>query len=480
MEKTPNVFISYSWTTTEHEEKVLALASRLMGHGVKVIIDKWDLKEGQDKYVFMEQSVTNPEIDRVLLLCDKAYVEKADNRTGGVGDETMIISPEIYGKAGQEKFIPVIFEKDIDNKPYIPAYIKSRIYLDLSDEDSYENEYDKLLRNIHCKPLYKKPVLGNVPEWLQDDESDLSPLRDIIKQIKGSSNKGVGKINALIRCFNDSFITAMSSYVIKPPNVLSGKIVIEKIEKMKPLRDSYIDLLDILMAQDVSLSDKVTTFFESTYNAMFSIDSSRGSYSTAEFDHFKFLIWDMFICTIAFLYHFEKYADIKELVCHTYFLKKTTSSTDESAEVFTFFRRYLRTIEEDYKPKSEKPNLFSLSADMLINREKLPVITKNRIVEADILLCQLSIVYAKSNNVHKSWFPDTYVYNENANVIWKRLISRKYCEKTMVMYDAKNIPEFKDIAEKSSYTREIRHNNCFESAPCIATSITIESIGTMP
>ena len=47
----PKVFISYSWTKSD---LVLQVANRLMSHGVEVVLDKWDLKEGQDKYVFME------------------------------------------------------------------------------------------------------------------------------------------------------------------------------------------------------------------------------------------------------------------------------------------------------------------------------------------------------------------------------------------------------------------------------------------
>jgi hypothetical protein len=55
----PKVFISYSWTTPEHEEWVVDLATRLMHNGVSVVLDKWDLKEGQDVYAFMESMVTS-------------------------------------------------------------------------------------------------------------------------------------------------------------------------------------------------------------------------------------------------------------------------------------------------------------------------------------------------------------------------------------------------------------------------------------
>ena len=112
-DKTPKVFISYSWSS---DELVLDLAKRLVAHGVDVVLDKWDLKEGNDKYEFMERCVNDSEITKVLIICDKIYAQKANNRAGGVGDETVIISSEIYGNARQEKFIPIIAERDEEGK----------------------------------------------------------------------------------------------------------------------------------------------------------------------------------------------------------------------------------------------------------------------------------------------------------------------------------------------------------------------------
>lgn len=99
LDRTPHIFISYSWATEDFQTRVKELAERLMHDGVDVRLDIWDLKDGQDKYAFMEQCVTDPEVDRVLIICDKGYAEKADHRQGGVGDETTIISPEIYRNA---------------------------------------------------------------------------------------------------------------------------------------------------------------------------------------------------------------------------------------------------------------------------------------------------------------------------------------------------------------------------------------------
>ncbi len=39
----PNVFISYSWDSQEHEEWIINLATKLCDNGVNAILDKWDL-----------------------------------------------------------------------------------------------------------------------------------------------------------------------------------------------------------------------------------------------------------------------------------------------------------------------------------------------------------------------------------------------------------------------------------------------------
>lgn len=57
-----------------------------------IYTDVWDLKEGQDQYQFMEQIVNNPDVSKVLLVCNKQYVEKANQKRGGVGAESLIMS----------------------------------------------------------------------------------------------------------------------------------------------------------------------------------------------------------------------------------------------------------------------------------------------------------------------------------------------------------------------------------------------------
>ncbi len=108
----PKVFISYSWTNDEHVEWVVGLGERLMNDGIRVILDQWDLQDGQDLNSFMEQMVNDPEIQRVSIVSDATYAAKADGRKGGVGTETQIISKEVYDSVEQTKFVPLLRERD--------------------------------------------------------------------------------------------------------------------------------------------------------------------------------------------------------------------------------------------------------------------------------------------------------------------------------------------------------------------------------
>src|SRR5690242_16262129 len=108
----PKCFISYAWTSPDHTNWVLQLASDLRNNGVDVRIDRWHLREGHDATAFMESMVTDAAIKKVVIICDRKYAEKADKRSGGVGTESQIMSPAIYKSVAQDKFVAVVREKD--------------------------------------------------------------------------------------------------------------------------------------------------------------------------------------------------------------------------------------------------------------------------------------------------------------------------------------------------------------------------------
>jgi serine/threonine protein phosphatase PrpC len=163
------VFISYAWGDAEHQERVVALASRLRVDGIDAILDLWDLRPGQDKYHFMERMVGDPSIAFVLILCDARYAEKTNADRRGVHGEAPVITPELYASAKSTKFVPIAMERDENGQVYMPFYLQSRMYIDLSSEDPYREQYERLLRLLYGIPELLKPELGKMPAFLRPD-----------------------------------------------------------------------------------------------------------------------------------------------------------------------------------------------------------------------------------------------------------------------------------------------------------------------
>ena len=101
-----------------------------------------------------------PSITHVLMFCDRLYCEKANQRRGGVGKETQIISAEVYERVGESKFIPIFCELFEDGSPCLPTYLKSRFAIDFSSEAKVDENWETLIRALFGRPLYQKPALG--------------------------------------------------------------------------------------------------------------------------------------------------------------------------------------------------------------------------------------------------------------------------------------------------------------------------------
>ena len=167
----PKAFISYSWSSPDHEARVLDLATDLRSAGVDAILDKWDLREGQESAAFMEQMVTDKDIQKVIIISDRAYAEKSDKRSGGAGTEAQIISPKLYSGEDEGKFVALVFERDEQGNACLPAYYTSRIFIDFTDLSRATDSFEQLIRWIFDKPLYKKPDVGRPPAYLNSDEA---------------------------------------------------------------------------------------------------------------------------------------------------------------------------------------------------------------------------------------------------------------------------------------------------------------------
>ena len=178
----PKCFISYSHDNEAHKEWVLKLATRLVNNGVNVILDQWDMRLGGDLPSFMERGLT--EVDRVICICTETYVSKANTGSGGVGYEKMILTSELMNNVNSEKIIPLI--KNNDASKVTPVFLGTKNYIDFRNEDDYESNYIKLIKEIHGESVKARPVLGSNP--FKNFESPIAP--SIIISMSQYSNPG--------------------------------------------------------------------------------------------------------------------------------------------------------------------------------------------------------------------------------------------------------------------------------------------------
>lgn len=155
----PKVFISYSHDDDRHKEWVLQLSTRLRANGVDVILDRWNLRLGQDLPAFMEQGLS--ESHRVVCICSENYVTKSNSKLGGVGYEKQIITAELLSDLNSRWVIPLVRNNNSERK--VPTFLNGRLYIDFENDSLYEARYEELLRDLLDEPVLPIPKLGSNP-----------------------------------------------------------------------------------------------------------------------------------------------------------------------------------------------------------------------------------------------------------------------------------------------------------------------------
>lgn len=473
------VFISYSWTTPKHEEWVINLAEKLMSDGIDVVIDKWDLKEGNDMYDFMESMVKSPEINKVLIILDKKYSEKADSRSGGVGTETQIISPKVYKNTSQEKFLPIVSERDEDGNAFIPTFMEGRVYFDLSSNENYEENYEKLIRNIYSRPSYSKPKVGTPPSYLFEETPMNFKTTQLLRNFDYQIDKHPKRINYIIKDFLNSFKENLKDFHIKFNSRNQkeiGKQICDNINQYTPLRNDFIAFIDKITKLEIEFEfDIFITFLEET-PLIETPEKDRSSWSDFEFDNFRIINHELFLYLVAIGLKNENLVFVENLLYSTYFVKDRHNYKNEPKSFDSFYKNV--SIIDQYYKETYSQNFFNPMADLIIKR--IPEnFSASEIVHAD-LLC-----YYVANLNGQRWFPQTYVYDiSNNNELFYKMVSKKHFEKVKILFNVDTIDEFKKMLknleekEKDSSNNQFGYSSSFNRVTPIYRIIDAEKLGT--
>ena len=426
----PKVFISYAWGTEEHQERVRSFATDLLEDGIDVLLDQWNLKEGNDKYAYMERSVNDPSVTNVLILLDPQYAEKADNRSGGVGTETQIISAEIYNKVTQEKFLPVIFERDEHGNVSKPAYLKGTLHFDLSREDKYSKEYERLVRRLYGVEVYEKPELGNRPSWVELTPAIATVTRTAYHNIESISSDAV-KTEKFIQYLGE-LRNKLTVYKVDSVEELKDDTAVSRYMNLQRIRDQFLQLIKYAVYIDNSAKYIADMLEESCEQ----LNEESGVLANLK----RTLLHEMFIYVIAHFSKAKNYQALSHLLSKPYFVNQY-SKASECYEVFYYYNDNL----EQAVCQRDNKNYYSGTAALWTETINLNACSKGEFVFADILCYNVSLFgkyYPKSSN---KWFPLTYIYGDEANRLI-RLFSYKL-QSNIFLHEAIQIFGYEDPAE---------------------------------
>lgn len=161
--KPVRVFVSYTaGAGAEHVEWVKSLAGRLRSDGLNARLDKWHLAHGMDLPQWMCNELD--QADRVVLICDDLYAQKADRRHGGVGWEVRLVQGELMSSQPENpnKFIPIVVTPSIGDGT--PNFLKATLAFHWPSRDE-RGEYDELVRAPYGAQESAPPI-GQPPSFV--------------------------------------------------------------------------------------------------------------------------------------------------------------------------------------------------------------------------------------------------------------------------------------------------------------------------
>jgi hypothetical protein len=452
----PRLFISYSWSNPDHQAWVLSFAEELVGAGIDVILDKWDLQPGHDAHAFMESMVTDPKVNKVLLICDEVYARKSDARAGGAGTEAQIITPEIYAKKAQDKFVAVVRERDRDGAPYLPVYYKGRIYIDLSNAASYSTEFERLVRWAWDAPLNVRPPVGERPSFLSEEAATPRIASSLLfrranEAIRSGDSNGVAAAKEYFQVISrdlEAFRIAMN----KDNKDTFDDLVISNIDEFTHYRNELITVFTNIANYNTSeeMLEAVHRFFERLLPYQYRPESVHSSYDV-DFDNFNFIVHELFLYCLGIFIQNEQFEAANHLIENEYYLRNIVNP-ESSMRSYLSFQNPMKIL--DFRNRRLKLNRLSLRADMLKERNKSTGIDFSCVMTADFILYIRS---QSSSNAWHMWWPETLLYSDRygaAFEIFARAKSGKYFERIKPLLGVKDKEELGAILTKIKSDRD--------------------------
>jgi hypothetical protein len=157
-EDSVRVFISYSWDSREHKDRVRVLVDRLLAQGIDCVLDQYEHPPPPQGWpTWMKEQVGRCEF--VLVVCSEGYVQKADGKVPGAGLGVRFESAQV---------LQGLYERGMWNERVLPVLVGEGgvelVWEPLRPYQFYRADtdegYEDLYRRLTGQPALVKPPLG--------------------------------------------------------------------------------------------------------------------------------------------------------------------------------------------------------------------------------------------------------------------------------------------------------------------------------
>ncbi|OZC01460.1 SEFIR domain-containing protein [Rubricoccus marinus] len=451
----PRTFLSYSWSSPEHEDWVLRLAGDLVDLDVDVVLDKWDLQDGDDPFPFMERIVTDPDLKKVVLICDREYVRKADAREGGVGAEAQILTPELYRaaqadpeapgheKAETRKFVAVVREPAPPWERSAPAFYGGRIHIDMADDEGYGDALTRLSRWIYDKPLHVRPPRGKAPAFVTDGDAPSTSTsvrqRHAIKALREGRREADGAVDD----YFETLAGNLPRFDLDPEDDRPTQAaVVERADQLRPVRDEVLDVVKALVRYRPEPEgwEPVHLFFQRCLPLLdpLVLNSRVNTWSR---DHFRLVVPELFLYALAALLQRRRYENAAYMLSEPFTLPE--SGRGSGLVPFTYLQQGSEALQRHYQDQNER--WISYQGTWIHGRADSTGVPFDAVMQADLVLA----LRAEESDFGY-WWPSTLVYKERRPGpfdVFARSASAEHFERLMPVLGVSSAEELRQRAD---------------------------------
>ena len=165
----PRVYISYSWDSVAHKQRVLELSNALRGDGIESHLDQYEVGPPSWKQWQKDQVSA---MDFVLMVCTEEYRRRVEDEPGrGAYTDGQLIQARLAANTNRAWLVAVGFGHYRDNRAAIPAFVGDTEYYNVGHRDGYK----RLLARLLGQPLVVAPPVATPRARTSARESEPEP-----------------------------------------------------------------------------------------------------------------------------------------------------------------------------------------------------------------------------------------------------------------------------------------------------------------